>query len=139
MTKVGAYKVMGYQKIWAEAQAAGEAAAAKCIPTPMTVVEAHLDGSPIKGGKEWFVPSGLCGFATIHIKPATSGFAKWLKANERSAYAGYYGGLDIFVHPKHGEGTPLTQSVEMKGAYAAAAVAVLRSHGIPASYSTRLD
>ena len=33
----------------------------------------------------------------------------------------------------------IAQSVEMKGAYAAAAVGVLRSYGIPASYSTRLD
>lgn len=128
-----------YAKIWAEAQAAGEAAAARCVPTPMIVYEADgLTERKRVDGKEWLVPSGLCGFATIHIKPATSGFAKWLKATERHAYKGYYGGLEIFVHAECARGT-FSQSVEIKGAYAAAAVEVLRAHGIPATYSTRLD
>ena len=129
-----------YAKVWSEAKAAGEAAAAQCVPTPMVVYEAQgLTDIPKVGGKQWFVAGGACGFATIHIKPATSGFAKWLKATERSAYKGYYGGLEIFVHPKFGSDSPLCQSVDIKVAYAAAAVKVLRSYGIPATYSSRLD
>lgn len=128
-----------YKVVWAKAKAAGEAAAAAATPTPMVVYEAEgLSDKPKAGGKEWFVPSGLCGFATIHIKPATSGFAKWLKATERSAYKGYYGGLDFYVHAECARGA-YSQSVEIKEAWAAAAVAVLRSYGIPATYSTRLD
>lgn len=127
-----------YAAVWREAKAAGEAAARACTPTPMTVFDAHLDGTPVKGGQTYFVPSGLCGFATIIIKPATSGFARWLKANERT-YKHYYGGLSYFVHAECTNGTTFSQSVDIKEAWARAAVKVLRDHGISCGMETRLD
>lgn len=127
-----------YARVWAEAKAAGEAAAVAVTPEPIFVYEAHLDGSPVKGGGKWISQYGLCGFAFITIRPATSGFARWLKA-QGVGHKGYYGGLEIFVHPEHGRGTPLTQSVEVKGAYARAAAEVLRGYGIAASATERLD
>lgn len=124
--------------VWREAVAAGEAAAAATVPRPMTVYEANLDDTPKAGGKAWFVPSGLCGFATIHVRPATSAFARWAKKAGVGRTDSYYGGLSIYVHAKCATG-PYSQSVEIKEAWARAAAAVLKAHGIPATVSSRLD
>lgn len=127
-----------YARVWALAKAAGEEAARATTPEPIFVYEAHLDDTPVKGGGKWVSPYGLCGFAWVTIRPATSGFVRWLKAQGIGSKA-YYGGWQIFAHPEHGRGTPLTQSVEVKSAYARAMAQVLRDHGIPASASERLD
>lgn len=126
-----------YAKVWSQACAAGEAAAAAAVPTPMVVVEADLFGRPLPDGKTWHVPSGVCGFAEVVIKPATSGFAKWLKA-QGIARPHYYGGISVFVHPKCVSG-PMVQSMEIKEAWARAAAKVLQDHGIPAHATSRMD
>lgn len=136
-TKSTATKV-DYARIWREAQLAGEQAAMACRPTPMVVFDAHLDGSPVEGGQTYYVGGGVCGFVNIVIKPATSGFARWLKANERT-YKHYYGGLSYFVHAECVNGTVLAQSLDIKEAYGRAMVKVLKEHGIPCGMESRLD
>lgn len=127
-----------YLRIWNEAKIAGELAARATHPTPIEVYDAHLDGSPVKGGGRWISPGGVCGFAWVVIKPATGGFVRWLK-EQRIGYKGYRGGWTVPAHPDFGRGTPLCQSLEIKNAYARAMAAVLRANGIPAASDYRLD
>lgn len=127
-----------YAKIWHEAKLAGEKAAKEATPTPIVVYEAHLDDTPVAGGKSYYVAGGVCGFATLVIKPATSGFARWLKANERT-YKHYYGGLAYFIHAESFNHSPLSQSLEIKEAYARAMVKVLKENGINCGWESRLD
>jgi hypothetical protein len=128
-----------YPLLWKQAKAAGEAAAKKVTPTPMVVVDANLDGSPKAGGKEWFVSSGVCGFGLIRIKPATGGFAKWLKKNGYAFTDSYYGGVVAHAHPEFTSNSPACQSMEINGAYASAVAKFLKEAGIPASAETRMD
>lgn len=66
-------------------------------PTPM-VVSQHAsplnDNSPVV--KSYYVPSGVCGFAWVHIFPGNSSFAKWLIKNDL-AYTAYEGGVKISI------------------------------------------
>lgn len=119
--------------LWARAQEAGQAAAEACTPTPMTVVErAHPldDTSPVTRVYEP-VADGVCGFASVVVRPGNSSFARWLKD-----YAGgrksYYGGIAVSVNGYR-------QSYERKSAHAQAAADVLRAEGINAMCESRLD
>lgn len=109
--------------LYARAHAAGMAAGEASVPQPMTVVG---------GGKRYHVAEGLCGFAWIKVKPATSSFAKWLKATGKVRDKSYSGGYDIWV----GE---FNQSVARKEAYASAFAMVLHKAGINAYAQSRLD
>jgi hypothetical protein len=128
-----------YYLVWKKALAAGEEAARNTVPTPMMVVDANLDGSPRAGGKQWAVPSGVCGFGLIRIKPANGGFAKWLKAEGHARIDSYYGGLVAHAHPQCTRGTPACQSMEINAAYARAVAETLRKYGIPAGSEARMD
>jgi hypothetical protein len=127
-------KNTAYAALWAKAVKAGEAAAASCTPTPMIVGTAKnpLFGDEIDRSKTmYFVPEGLCGFASIRFKGNT-GFGRWAKANGL-AEKSYSGGLYYWVS---GYG----QSYERKSAYASAFAATLQSGGISDAYSeSRLD
>lgn len=126
-----------WKAILLEAQAAGQKATMAAKPTPMVVYEAQgLSDIPKPGGKHWVVPGGVCGFATVTIKPATGGFVKLLK-ELGIGWKGYYGGWCVPMHPEV-EG-PLVQSLEIKQAYGAAYVKVLREAGIKCHLETRLD
>ena len=127
----------------ARAEAAGHAAAAAAIPTPMVVVETDgLSDRPTPGGRSWVVNEGPCGFAWIVVRPGGSSFARWAKANDEarrpdgSTYPAwsnhYYGGLSRWV----GE---FGQSVTRKEAFATAYAEVLREAGINATSGSRLD
>jgi hypothetical protein len=97
----------------------------------MIVYEATAIGAPKPGGKEWFEPEGLCGFAWVTIK-GTSAFAKWAK-KQGLARPGYPTGLVFWV-------SEFGQSVARKEAFAKAFAAVLRSQGIEGAYAdSRLD
>ena len=126
-------KQQNYQKIWDEALNAGQDALTKCTPTPM-VVEEHKhqldDNSPVV--KQWFVEGGVCGFAWVNIRPATSSFARWLKSQGIVKRVSYYGGYDYWVI--HGG-----QSMQRKEAFARAMAEVLRKHGINADAMSRID
>lgn len=118
--------------IYREAEQKGHEAVSRFEPTPM-VVNQHAsvidDNSPIV--RQYVVNDGVCGFATIIIKPATCSFAKWLKKNNLGRVS-YYGGIAINVHQ-------FNQSYERKMKYADAFAAVLQSHGITAYADGRLD
>lgn len=109
-------------QLFAKAHKAGMDAGQAVNPTPMVVQG---------GGKSYFVGEGVCGFASIVIKPARGKFVKWLKENKR-AYKHYYGGIAIFV----GE---FGQSLARKEAYASAFVQVLKDSGINAYVDSRMD
>lgn len=122
-----------YAAIWKEAKAAGVAAgnAAQCVP--MHVVQrANVmdDASPIVHRYEP-VMDGVCGFASVVIRPATSGFAKWLKTK---GYASphYYGGYSIFIGEHN-------QSLTRKEAHASAMAEVFGRYGYNAHCDSRID
>lgn len=104
-------KSLLYDRVLAEARAAGLAALQACVPTPM-VVQGHSncldDSSPVV--YQEVVSGGVCGFASVIISPGTSGFARYIT---KLGIAGkdYYGGTRIGIR----EGG---QSLERKEAYA---------------------
>lgn len=76
---------------------------------------------------------GPCGFAWVDVKPANSGFAKWLVANGH-ARKGAYGGVTIWI------GKFLsTQCIDTKEKFAYAMASVLFAAGIRASADSRMD
>ena len=133
------------RQIYREACEAGERAMREAKPTPMIVSEADgLSDRPKAGGKSWYVPSGICGFAWIRVR-GNSWFIRELKKiglaeDDRNNWASrarflkdnYYGGYSFSVR----EGG---QSMELKEAYAQAFANVLESYEIPASSSSRMD
>lgn len=120
---------------------AGSVAAKAKVPRPM-VVEQHVDmlndNSPVS--KSWYVPSGVCGFASINLKcntPANRRFINDLKkvgyvGEHRDWQKGYGGGYYYCV-------TAGGQSLEIKEAFAEGFNKVLRDNGIDAWVSSRLD
>ena len=101
-------------------------------PTPMVVgMAANLTGNEIVPGTREVINEGVCGFAWVNIKPATSSFAKWLKSKDL-ARKSYYGGIDIWCRE-------FNQSMERKEAWAEAFCEVLNEHGIKAYPMSRMD
>ena len=88
-------------------------------------------------GQEWHVSEGVCGFASVIVRPANSSFAHWLKTNTRT-YKNYYGGLAVSSSSLVPEDAR-SQSYDRKTAAVRAAVEVLREAGIKASTDSRLD
>lgn len=125
-------KDFDFALLYSNAMAAGQSAAFNHKPTPMVVTQ-HRDllddSSPVVHHD--VIPDGVCGFAWVTIKPATTPFARWLKANGY-ARPGYGGGLQISIHTYN-------QSMEKKLAHAEAMAKVLREGGINAYADSRLD
>lgn len=122
-----------FRRLYEKAHAAGLAAGENAIPQPMVVSEAHvLTGEPKANGQKWFVSEGVCGFAWVRIKPATTSFARWLKAEGLARRDSYHGGLALNVFQ-------FNQSYERKIAYAHAFADVLKEAGITAYADGRLD
>jgi hypothetical protein len=120
-----------FEKIHAQAHAAGMAALAAVSPVPMVVVEAGvLSGAPLPGAKQYYVEGGVCGFAWVSFA-GNIPFGRWAK-KAGIASSGYPKGLQVWV----GEGG---QSMERKEAYASAYAMVLRQHGIAAYANSRMD
>ena len=119
--------------LYAKAHAAGIAAGQACEPVPM-VVQQHAnmadDASPVV--KQWHVPSGVCGFAWVVVKPGTHSFARWCSKNQ-GAKKDYYGGITVKWVSEFG------QSMEQKIAYAHAFAQVLHDAGVPARTRDRMD
>jgi hypothetical protein len=110
-----------FEALWAQAYQAGLDAVAKANVQPMVVVG---------GGKRYFVPDGVCGFAWIKV-PGNCAFGKWGKAKGLFGKA-YPKGLMYWV----GE---FDQSMQKKEAFAGAAADVLRAAGIDAYADSRMD
>ena len=114
------------------AHAAGNAAVESTIVRPMIV---HWHGDPVSMNGEikqtYIVDDGVCGFASVIVKPANSAFAKYLKDNH-GAFKSYYGGVSLSIHD-------FNQSLQKKEAYAKAFTDVLVNAGINAYYESRMD
>jgi hypothetical protein len=118
----------GHAKLWAKAsEAAGQAWYNATVRT-MVVSD---------GTQEWVVPEGMCGFASLIVKPANSSFALWLKANVRTNKH-YGGGLAVGSSTLVADDL-MSQSYERKVAAIRAAVSVLRAEGINCGMWDRLD
>ena len=79
-----------YARIWKAALKAGEEAGKECVPRPIIVGDADLQGNMLPTGKKYYVPQGVCGFAWVIVRPGTSSFARWMRkyTNARTAYRG---------------------------------------------------
>jgi hypothetical protein len=105
-------------------------------PAPMAVYEtAGLSDAPKPGGRSWYVSEGVCGFAWVVIKPATSSFAKWL-ARKEIGYKAYDGG---WVLPMHHFIVNMSQSLERAEAASYAVAQELRKHNINCFATSRMD
>jgi hypothetical protein len=118
-----------YEKAWK----AGEAAAADLVPVGMFVGQPTTTfGTDVDFTKRVeFIPDGVCGFAWVKIRPATTPFARWLKKS-KGARKAYDGGLDIWIGSYN-------QSMQKKEAHANAMARVLNEAGITAYAMSRMD
>jgi len=121
-----------FADIWQAALDAGWEAATQCQPTPMIVGTPTTPlGDTIDDTKPvYYVPEGVCGFATVRTKGNTA-FGRWAK-KEGYMRPGYPTGLMFSVRAGN-------QSLEIKEAFARAFVAVLTAQGIDAWYESRMD
>ena len=123
---------MQIESIYIQAHDAGNNAVTQTTVTPMVVSQ---KANPLDDGSEtinqWVVNDGVCGFASVIIKPANSKFAKFLVANglARKAYAG---GVSMSIRD-------FNQSLTKKEAYAEGFAKVLRDNGINAWAESRMD
>ena len=123
-----------FQTLYDTAMSAGRQAATLSRPVPMIVgTETALFSGVMDYSKPVEVVSdGVCGFAWINIKPATSAFAKWLKAKGYARPDSYYGGVTIWI-------SDYNQSMTRKEAHAGAMAKVLFQAGYKAHSNSRMD
>ncbi len=110
-----------FAAVYKAADAAGKAAAEKCVPEPM-----YVSGYPKP------VMDGVCGFAWVNVRPGNCAFANWLKKKgyARKAYAG---GVEIWV-------SAYNQSMAKKEAYAYAFASVVNDSNVANAYGgSRMD
>jgi hypothetical protein len=126
-------KIKTFTELHDRAARAGNEAALLCRPVPMVVVQ-HANGFDDKSPVVYreVVDGGVCGFAWVVVRPATSSLPRWAMKNLPSASKNYGGGLCLWC--------PLsTQSMEIKEAYCEAYAKVLREAGVSAHAQSRLD
>ena len=115
-----------------KAKLAGIAAGTAAKTSTMVLGQAIGLSNGIDYSKPHYIePEGPCGFAWIVVRPATSAFARYLRAKQLARPA-YGGGLQIWV-------SEYNQSMERKEAHAEAYAAVLRDAGINAYAQSRMD
>lgn len=122
-----------HEVLWNTADHLGHIAGSFHQPTPMFVTQHSNpldDNSPIQ--QSWKVEGGVCGFAWVNIRPATSRFARWAKKRDIGHTDSYYGGLSIWISA-HG------QSMERKLAHAERTASILRMAGLNARAYSRMD
>ena len=132
-------KVKSGYDILVEASEAAEAAVKDCRPTPMIVGSPSTPlGDDIDPTKQtWFVEGGVCGFASVIIKPARGKFVTELKKRGIGG-AHYYGGYSVSSW-QFAPSIRHDQSYERACAAAQGAVKVLQSYGINAYVDARID
>jgi hypothetical protein len=123
---------MQIESLYTQAHDAGNNAVTRTTVTPMIVTQAAnpLDDSSAVVNA-WLVNDGVCGFASVIIKPANSKFAKFLVANQL-ARKHYAGGVSMSVRD-------FNQSLTKKESYAYAFAKVLNDNGITACVDSRMD
>ena len=123
---------MHIESLYIQAHNAGNNAVTQTTVTPMIVTQAAnpLDDSSAVVNA-WVVNDGVCGFASVIVKPANSKFAKFLVANQL-ARKHYAGGVSMSIRD-------FNQSLTKKEAYAEGFAKVLRDNGITAYVDSRMD
>ena len=127
------------EQLFDQAHSAGMQAAEKRTPTPMVVNDPST-------GERYHVPSGVCGFASVIIKPARGKFVKFLKNQfgEESYNHSGPGTKNHYCHKHYYGGLALScflfgQSLEKKEAYCRAFALVLNGSGLSASCHSQMD
>lgn len=98
----------------------GRQAGRDAMPTPM-----HVAGFPP-------IADGVCGFAWVHVKPATCQVAKELVKRGLACTSVYDGGVKVWINDYN-------QSMQKKEAHAQAFAAVLIGAGVRAHAGSRMD
>ncbi len=118
--------------LYTAAHNAGNAAVQSATITPMVIQQR---ANPLNDRsdliKQYYVEDGVCGFASVIVKPANSAFAKFLALN-CGGRKSYYGGISLSVQA-------FNQSLQKKEAYAYAFAEVLNAAGINAHVESRMD
>jgi hypothetical protein len=123
---------MNEQTIYSQANDKGNAAVQMTTVTPMVVQQREnpLDDDS-RLVRQYFVSDGVCGFASVNVKPANSKFAKFLVANGLGRKS-FNGGVSMSIRD-------FNQSLQKKEAYAYAFASVLNDYGIKAYVESRID
>lgn len=110
-----------FERLFAEADAAGRRAGEAATPTPIIVGSPSTPlGTDVDPSKPtYYVPEGVCGFGWVKVNPGSSSFARWLVKTGRGSTS-YPKGVQIWIR---GYG----QSYERKVAHARAMADVLTS------------
>lgn len=125
--------------ILVEASESAEQAVKDCRPTPIVVGSPTTPfGNEIDKTKEtWFVEGGVCGFASVVIKPARGKIVAELK--KRGIGSAHYGGGYSFSSWQLAPSIRRDQSYERAVAAARGAVEVLQKYGVTAYVDARID
>ncbi len=125
--------------ILVEASEAAEAAVKACRPTPMIVgsPSTPLGNDVDPNQKTWFIEGGVCGFASVVIKPARGNIVAELK--KRKIGSAHYGGGYSFSSWQLAPNIRQDQSYERACAAAKGAVEVLKKYGVNAYVDARID
>lgn len=133
-----AVKTKSAYDILVEASEAAEAAVKACRPTPIIVGEAIGLSNEIDESKPtYFVEGGVCGFASVVIKPARGTIVAELK--KRKIGSAHYGGGYSFGSWQLAPSIRQDQSYERAVAAARGAVEVLKKYGVNAYVDARID
>jgi hypothetical protein len=132
-------KVKTAYDILVEASESAEQAVKACRPTPIIVGSPSTPlGNDVDPNQQtWFVEGGVCGFASVVIKPARGKFVALLKKRGIGG-AHYYGGYSVSSW-EFAPSIRRDQSYERACAAAKGAVDVLQSYGINAYVDARID
>ena len=123
---------MDNHSIYQQAHYQGNVAVEMANVTPMIVQQREnpLDDDS-KLVRQYFVSDGVCGFASVTVKPANSKFAKFLVANGLGRKS-FNGGVSMSIRD-------FNHSLQKKETYAYAFASVLNEHGIKAYVESRMD
>jgi hypothetical protein len=123
---------MQLQEIYQQAHEHGNLAVKMAFVTPMVVQQRE---NPLNDDsrlvREYFINDGVCGFASVTVKPANSKFAKFLVASGLGRKS-FSGGVSMSIRD-------FNQSLQKKEAYAHAFASVLNDYGIKAYAESRMD
>ena len=123
---------MQLQDIYQQAHEHGNLAVKMAFVTPMVVQQRENPlNDESKVIRQYLVNDGVCGFASVTVKPANCKFAKFLVANGLGRKS-FNGGVSMSVRD-------FNQSLTKKEAYAYAFASVLNEHGIKAYVESRMD
>ena len=131
-------KIKSAYDILVEASEAAEASVKACRPAPIIVGEAIGLSNEIDETKPtYYIEGGVCGFASVVIKPARGSLVAELK--KRKIGSAHYGGGYSFSSWQVAPSIRYDQSYERAVAAAKGAVEVLKSYGINAYVDARID